>query len=483
LTRNPRPSRPKGARTVFLLALAAFLLLAQEQPYGDGITYLVWLRDRNFLAHHLLYLPDLFLFTRPLVLLGASEARAAFWFSGVCMAGGLALCHRLLLDSRSLRGGREPPGGLWTFLLASSPVVVFYATQVENHAHHFFWVAAALLALDRALAGGRTSRALAGLVLAAAFASHSSFALLLPALFLLSWSRLSGGGFALRSGAFLDLALLFLPTLAFKFADPWIKADLLGGGPAYLKDRSLAFALRTMQAKSPAEWIRYLGEEVLLAAPALWLLLPAAGRRFGGGRIALALLGLLPYLLLFGNWPVEEYGAYYLPVLLLWTVLLASPPGPILLRIALFLGMFQGAVAVHLATTWVSRHPDPPWEWAADAAALGGPRTLVIAEDGLRCLHLDYDHGLEFLPLRGIAVQLLEGGKRDPEAMRRLATETLPRDLDRRLAEGQTLLVSAEGWEYLGSRFPEFRESILARYRLEKARKGRFRGFRILPRD
>ena len=75
---------------LFLALLGLYALLRQEVQYGDGISFLMQLRDRFLCSHNWLYLPAMDPFVRALAP-WASPATAATLFSGVCAAGGGAL--------------------------------------------------------------------------------------------------------------------------------------------------------------------------------------------------------------------------------------------------------------------------------------------------------------------------------------------------------------------------------------------------------
>ncbi|MEZ5988307.1 MAG: hypothetical protein R3F30_04145 [Planctomycetota bacterium] len=259
--------RPAGARALglWLAVAAAYLLLLQRHPYGDGITYVDYVLDGKLWYHHLAYLPSLWGFVGLAGLVGVEPRTACFAFSALAGAGAVAVLYHLLATARTFRG-RWPPLPT-ALLLATAPSVLFFSTQVENHAWHLFWATVVLWTLDRALAGLRLWPWLpAGAAVVLAYASHSSFLLLCPALALLVRLHWAGGLLRpLGAAELLRLLLLFGPTVLFKLlVEPAVKAA--SGGAAFGQDTSLAFALSLWEWRGLTWWLDYLPGEVLLPA-------------------------------------------------------------------------------------------------------------------------------------------------------------------------------------------------------------------------
>ena len=475
----------RGSLLTFFVSFALFALLRQGQPYGDGITILCYLRDRNFLAHHLLFLPDLALFTNLAGGLGIPERTAAFLFSGFCAAAGLALLHLIL------RLHRRPSRECWLLTLAmgTAPVLLFFGTQVENHAHHFFWVALFLLGLDRALAHSKGARpslphfAVAGLLLIGVYASHSSSLLLFPALALSAYGTLRQEPrlFPQRR-ELLPLLLLFVPALLLWRLDPWIKARLLGGGDAYLHDTSLQFALSLMSAKSPGEWIHYLLSEVLLAGPALLaasgILLSKRWSSFG-----LALIALLPYILFFGHWPVYEFGAYYVAPFAFILFLCARSRVPLrspLPAFLLTLIVFQSVFGLRRVLLWEKTHSSSPWAFADDAAAATGKGGFVVVETGTKGLFIDYNHPeIGYSPVENYEIVIEQELKAHPNGRASLARDVASRL--RAFAKRGPLLIEDKAWTRIETQYPEVTRALEKTFHKSPIKKGRFQGFRLLP--
>ncbi len=475
----------RGSLLTFLVSFALFALLRQGQPYGDGITILCYLRDRNFLAHHILFLPDLALFADLLGVLRIPERTAAFLFSGFCAASGLALLHLLLRFHR--HSSREC--WLLTLAMGSAPVLLFFGTQVENHAHHFFWVSLFLLAFDRALerefrttgAPSLPRFALAGLLLIAVYASHSSSLLLFPALALYAHGALrKRQSFFPESHEWLPLLLLFVPALLLKELDPWIKARLLGGGDAYLRDTSLQFALSLMSSKSPGEWIHYLLHEVLLAGPAL-LAASAILLRKPLSSLGLAGIALLPYILFFGHWPVYEFGAYYVAPFAFLLFLLARAKLSLsshLSVLLLSLIVFQSVYGLRRVLLWEQKHDAAPWAFADDAAAAAGKGGFIVVETGTKGLFLDYDHPeVGYSPVENYEIVIEQELKARPGGRKALARDVAARFS--LFAKRGPLLIEDKAWERIEKKYPEVTQALEQRFNKQPIHNGRFRGFRL----
>ncbi|HHI79857.1 MAG TPA: hypothetical protein ENK02_07730 [Planctomycetes bacterium] len=485
-----RPHSPKeqlgalgGSLLTFFVSFALFALLRQGRPYGDGITILCYLRDRNFLAHHLLFLPDLALFADLAGNLGIPERTAAFLFSAFCAAAGLAFLHLVFRRHRS-RG----EAWLLTLAMGTAPVLLFFGTQVENHAHHFFWLSFFLFALDNALTkrdaeGPSLLRfALSGLLLVGVYASHSSSLLLFPALALLVHRVLAGPRLLPTRGEWLPLLLLFVPPLLAKLLDPWFKAQVLGGGDAYLHDTSLQFALSLMSSKSPGEWLQYLLDEVLLAGPAvLTATLALLWKRWT--TLGLALLALLPYILFFGHWPVYEFGAYYLAPFAFLLFLAGRSTLPLRPPLAiLLLGIIasQSVYGLKRVLTWERDHSAAPWRFADDAARAAGKGGFIVVETGTKGLFLDYDHPeVGYSPVENYEIVIEQQLRANPQGRELLAKEVAERFLA--FARRGPLLVEDKAWERIAAQYPRVIQALEKHFDKNPVHEGRFRGFRLLP--
>jgi hypothetical protein len=475
----------RGSLLTFIVSFAIFALLRQGQPYGDGITILCYLRDRNFLAHHLLFLPDLALFADFAMGFGISERTAAFLFSGFCAAAGLALLNLILHFHR--RSSRECL--LLTLAIGTAPVLLFFGTQVENHAHHFFWVSLFLLALDRALSKDKQAKpslprfAIAGLILIGVYASHSSSLLLFPALALLTHGSLRKTRRLFPpTQELLPLLLLFVPALLIWRIDPWIKARLLGGGDAYLRDTSLEFALSLMSAKSPGEWAHYLLHEVLLAGPAL-LAASVFLLRFSWTNLGLSLIALLPYILFFGHWPVYEFGAYYLAPFAFLLFLCARSKAPLrnpLPILLLSLIVFQAIFGLRRVLLWEKSHSASPWAFADNAASAAGKGGFIVVETGTKGLFLDYDHPeVGYIPVENYEIVIEQELKAQAGGRKALAHDVAARFL--LFAKRGPLLIEDKAWDRIRRKYPEVTDALMRKFERQPLRQGRFRGFRLLP--
>ncbi len=495
-------ARSASGRTsivVFFLFLGLYLALLQSQPHSDGITYIWYLSQAKLAVHHILYLPLLYLFQQATEFLGLPLRTAAFAWSAVCGAGGVAILHRLFATSRVLCPGLRSPL-LATLLIASTPVVLFYATTVENHIHHFLWVSIFLLALDRELASMRTGRsaprAIAGhsllaLLLIAVYASHSSSLLLLPGLCL--WLHVLGREEGARissfpgPGTWLRLLTLLAPLLAFKYLEPYLKY-WASGDTSQLLDGHMSFALSLLHARAPVTLLRYYTVELLLpifGALVLLLALLFEGKERAKRALLLAAI-LLPYAVFFGLWNVYEYGAYFIaPLPILMTIALAGGAGKILGRghklyaAGLVLVLAQGAYGTWNAATYVSRQVAPNWTWAKDVAALTKPTSTVICYSGFRGVTLIVDQGLEdIIMLENWWILMAPVVEQDPEAIQRYSDAVMPRFFPKwTSAEHAPCLISEEAWSALARDWAPIRRYIEQHGVLERTTHGIFRGY------
>ena len=492
-----------------------YALLRQSQPYGDGMTYLHYLRREDFVSHHLLYIPDLWLFVKAIGLLGVGDRTAAFLFSGFCAALGNALLVVLLMTSRGLLPERLDERGarIWAAFAVGAPSLMFFATQIENHAHHYLWAVVLLLAVDRALVRESiASWLLAGFALVAAYSSHSSILLAVPALCLAiqvvrrrgsrddpSAARSSRSWLHTllpRGRDWLFFALLAAPVVVFRLLEGSIRVDLLGGAEHWRQNRSLEFLRSLLELRSVGTWIEYIAFELLLpmigVVFALLVLAFASSRsERGRGRVALGLLGIavLPYLLIFGHWPVREFGAYYiaiLPAAVLVAAYLAPKPSVGWVALVVLQALFAGGQS----TNWVAnaealgqRDPSaaPAWVWTADAAKLSGKTGTIVVWPGLRHLHLEHDHAIESLALENwmLFMRSAAAGAPDPNAAWQATAKNVVQMHRDWLARGPVLW-SKRAMDEVSRGGPSAIGAALRReFRLVDVQAGSFRGVRV----
>lgn len=484
-----------GTALVFLASLALYVLLLQREPYGDGITYLVALKNKDFLAHHLFYVPPMTVFAQIVGWFGIDERTAAFFFSTFCAATGNAVLCWLLSTSRRLAPHCSCPIRL-TALVATTPSLIFFATQVENHAHHYLWICVTLLALDRALAvHTRTSaRAwsawlLAGVALLAAFSSHSTSILLWPALGLGIWVF---GGPVRRMPSVKDvraIALFFGPAILFKFAQPQIKVAI-SGDANWGSDSTAAFALSLLEVRSLETWIDYLWSEFLLPAWGLiWAVLVLGIRRMRAHRKdwIIAVCATLPYLAFFGSWNVREFGAYYIPLLPVFIVGVGRLMPRLRLEEAIVLVLLIAGQATHgfvHARDWVDSRPAGAWNWAEAAARLAGKNGVVFCWDGARALHVEYDHpDVKAFPFHNWTLTLAGPAKEDPALWQKIADTKLTELIDDAHRAGGRAVVGLNLWQRIESdpSLSQVRPVLekLESLGLVKVDAGVFRGWRV----
>ncbi len=480
------------AGLVFVGSFALFVVLLQRQPYGDGITYLDYLSEGHLVAHHLLYLPAMRLFSDAAGWFGVPLRSAAFAFSAFAAAIGNALLYLLLATSRALLPTPSARPLLITALVATSPSLFFFATQLENHAHHYAWVVLTLFVVDRALARDSWLLwGLAGIALLGAFTSHSSVALLCPAL-LVTIHVLRAGRLwrlpAAREAA--ALAILFGPLLVFKLLEGRIRVDLLGSDAAFRHDTSLEFMLSLLAWRSVGTWLDYLAKELFLPAwGLLWSLAILAVQTRRGHRSPLWLLGLafLPYVLVFGHWNVREHGAYYTACLpacgLVLARLLRDARRDLTIVLTLVL-LGQLAFSTWSVATYVDRIEatgTPAWEYARDAAAVA-PDGTVLCWSGVVALHLKQDAGIEAQPMENWYLVLKQQARANPDIFQRLAfQEPLPRLIKLWLAKPGPLVLSGrlvERLRHIQDLGPVLRK-FTRDYRLVQVTHGEFHGLRV----
>lgn len=478
--------RPGPASLLLFCGLSViYLLLLQKQPYGDGITYLDYLVDGNVAFHHLLYLPTLWLFSQLGSLLGVSVRTCAFAWSAIATAGAVSLLFYLFQTARTFRFEIAKPW-LLALLLATAPSVLFYATQLENHANHLLWVSLFFLVLDRALASlSPLPWVLAGLTLAGAYASHSSILLLFPALLLLVHGYWSGRWRRLPQAPEVQrLLLLFVPSLLFKYLiEPWIKG--LQGDPNLAGDFGKEFALLLMDRRS-AEWLAsYFLEEVLFAAFGLWALLALFQSAKQDRRLAAVCVGvgLLTYYLFFAHWPVRERGAYFLPLLPFVTLALGRPSAlfqrfatPALLVLILAQSFFGYRAMI--------KHDDAsgPWKVAENIAQVVPPKTVILCRTGVVQLHLKHDHQLVAHALENWMIGWTHSATQIPGFWDLLIqTEILPK-LDTSVATRPLYLTEAGSQVLLGHPgATKIMTALREHYRFESEGQGTSAGWRLHP--
>ena len=350
----------------------------------------------------------------------------------------------LLCTSRSLVKVQSS-AGIATAFVVTTPVLLFFSTQVENHAHHYLWIVVFLLALDRGLpCSGPDSEKqalwsmlLCGLLWLPVYFSHSTSVLLVPALLLFLHMR--GGGKLLRLPERRELlrytALLLPLVLAKVLIDPMLKAWLFENRDVGKGNQELRFALSLMELRSPSEWLDYLYEEVFLALPGLWLgtvLLFALAVHAGkSGAIVLAVV-VLPYILVFGHWPVREHGAYYIATLPVAAICLAGMEfkKPSLRIILSLLIIGQSAVAIEGSRRWLQAK-DGIWIQARSIADFVGQDrvgkdTVVICYAGSMHYYLERKHGIQNQSIEIWNVIWQQTATEDPKAFAALEQKLVP---------------------------------------------------------
>ena len=479
--------RPGSSSLLLFLVLSVFyLLLLQKHPYGDGITYLDFLMDGKLAFHHLLYLPTLWLFSQLTAPLGVSTRTAAFAWSALSAAGAVSLLYYLLRTARSFRIEVTRPL-LLVLIVATAPSVLFFATQLENHANHLLWVTFFFLVLDRALASlSPVPWILAGLALTGAYASHSSILLLFPTILLLVHYFWNGRFLRMPvSPEILRLLLLFVPTLGFKYlVEPWIKG--LQGDPNLALDFGQKFALSLMQRQS-ASWLwSYLVDEVFLAAFGLWGLFVVfqSGRQDRRAPAGCLLLGLLTYYLFFAHWPVREHGAYFLP-LLPFAALVIGRPQAWLARIAapvfIVLILAQGAVGYRAMQRF--DRADGPWVTAQAIADIVPDETIVLCRSGVVQLHLKHDQNLEAQALENWMIGWTHSATQIPNFWDLLIQREILPKLDK-ILETHALYMTRAASDVLradpGAK--KILEAMQQHYRFDPLGQGANAGWRLYPR-
>ncbi len=491
-----RLERPGVSSLLLFCGLSiAYLLILQEHPYGDGITYLDYLLDGKLAFHHLLYLPTLWLFSQLGSLFGITVRTSAFAWSALAAAGAVSTVYYLLRTARTFRIEIAMPAGrawvmtlLIALLVATAPSVLFYATQLENHANHLLWVSLFFLVLDRSLASlSPAPWILSGLVLTGAYASHSSILLLFPAILLLVHYYWNGPRLRLpEAPEILRLLLLFLPTLGFKYLiEPWIKG--LQGDPNLAGDFGQDFALKLMEFRSAGWLASYFLEEVLFAAFGLWVLfflfqLGKQDRRFPA---ACVMLGLLSYYLLFAHWPVRERGAYFLP-LLPFAALALGKPLPLFQRFAtpILLTLILSQATLGYRALRTHDRARGPWRTADLIASTVSQNTIVLCRSGVVQLHLKLDHHIDGQALENWMIGWAYSAKSIPRYWEILIeTEILPK-IDG-IIDSRPLYLTQAGSEVLSADpgAAKILTALQKRYRFEARGEGASAGWMLHRRD
>lgn len=480
-----------GAVLAFALSLLGYGLLVQTAPYGDGILLLYALGQRVTAYHHVSYLVSVRAFADLAAGFGLDEVRAAYWFSVVIASIGNAFLY-LLVAERC----RSPlPRSAIVVLVASCPVLLFYATTVENPANHYGSVCIALWAVARCAAARHWTRwIVAGLAATLVPLSHASGPLLLGALALLVLNRegreplLDGGERAVRLVAFLlPSALLWAfdkDVKRFVFATEHVdQVNPAAGQLLAIFDRGV----------DPSRWLPFLVHEWFLPAFGLWTVWLVATFELWRRARRLALVTLaavIPYVVLFTMYQTWERGAYFVPLLPLagWTLARASRtralPPPIVLSV-LLLAAAQATAGILQIRRHAAR-ADAPWTWALGAreATKGSKGQVhVLTADLFRCMHLIVDHGLDGVHVPPWIEIWRRQRAADPagvgnaEAFAELCAARV-----REMRATGPVYISEELWHELSDLLPQLKALLQADHELEPVQSGSFRGFALAPR-
>ncbi|MFQ5505489.1 MAG: glycosyltransferase family 39 protein [Planctomycetota bacterium] len=477
---------------VFLVSFVLLCLLLQEHAYGDGIFYLWRARQREWYAHHHLYMPGMICFSALLELFSMPDRLACFLFHPFMTSAGNALLYLALRRCLEITGALA-----LTLLVATTPSLLFFATTVENHAPHYAWVCLALWLCWRAIdQDTRLAWLWGGLGLAAVPASHLCGFLLVPALVWLAAVR--GGSVPVISSCerprLASLGLLVLPLLLYATlmhfgpVAVWFKGAVLGVPAPYLAD-PIGFQIRGQvlgREQSLGAWLPLLRDAWLLPAFGVWvalvLALPLLRRR---RLLLLCCCGLVCFVIPVTLHGAAERGAYYLALLPLVATLLGRsgfPAGPLGVAAILALSLAQTAVGVGEIAAYPSSQKDPPWTWAADAAELGRKESLefggntkavFLCDDLWRVRHLQYEQRADAIHVPTELIQ--RNYTRLDRFLVYLETELLPHYLRRR-----PVIISDAMWEELPAKWPELRMVLATRFRSVAVAGGRFMGYRIL---
>ena len=368
-----------------LIALAAYVLLAQRTLYGDGLEALDLARQ-GVLGNekHFLYLPLLAAARAVLEPSGFTLVQVATALSIACAVLGVAVTH---LGFRALRLERGH-ALLAAALVAFAPGLVFYATLVELHTPFFAVAAFALLALARVLRRpDLTGAALLGFATGLSFAAHATGALLPMPLLL--------AAFALTRGRHPEYATVPAGTwLRLGAVVAVVHVALVFGLPRLLQLLSPRFnvaageSVKWIEQNSVPDWRNPATLPLTLWNEWVWAFAPISLASLAGlvqartRPLALALLGgALPYVyisqrLLAGH---SEHGAYLLPLAALaawitvWSLRKAAAAALVV-------------VAIACAVTEVKRHDDPERSarYARGLRAVVPPADAILLCGGTR---------------------------------------------------------------------------------------------------
>jgi hypothetical protein len=460
--------RALAPAALFLALLAVYAALRQDVQYGDGISFLVQLRERFLCSHNWLYLPALDGFAR---VLGpwAPEPVAAGLFSAVCAAGGgallLAWLHATCQDLLA--------AGAATLLVSLSPAILFFATTIENHAHHLLWVTALLLVLHWSCANTpAATMLLPGLFLVGVFGSHQTGILLTPGVLLLlaAWCHGQGRGWS-ATGARAAWLLLPLAVVKLTRLDLWFKAEVLGGGEAFRTDEGFkVFKEQVLGGVPPAAWPDYWLSDLLLPAGGLVLMAVVGVLRARRGREFAAVgAAVVPYLLFFARWHIPERGAYYTAIWPLFALCacrgLAAPPPRgrvVLLASCAVVIVVQAWVGVARIQDFERADPYRPFARQLGAALPAGG--LLLTSNDQRALHGKYWAGVDAQDLQHLLnlSRIAEGSH--PGALARFPAIAV-QDLTGRLARGQRIVIDQEAWRFAADQWPALAQALDSAFR------------------
>lgn len=479
---KPREPIRQEALTVFVVTAVLLVVFRSDTDYGDGILYLWRAKQEIYYVHHHLYMPVMIAFAKLLTTLGVPHRLACHVHQAVMVALGNALLY--LMVRRRLAVGKA--FGL-VALVATTPVLVFYATTIENHAQHYGFVCLALWLLERAKdRASVASFALAGLGLACVPSSHLTGFLLLPALVLsvvIAGERRPTAWVVFLVPVAIYTLLFHVPPVA-----RWFKGEVLAVDPSYLAD-PIRFQIEAEIVGNPlplARWPMFLLWTWFLPAFGVWTLFVVMLRSLLSARSRLLLLGvaLVCYVVPITLQGIPERGAYFIALLPFVAVELGKQlsrrrlPHARLLMFGLASAQLVAA-SVALAQYPASKQYPPQQRWADDAAiqihaeteAGSSKRAVVLCRDIWRENHLLYDHDI-------IAVALFQIPHHKADRDRILAgwATQLPAYAANQLYMSQKL------WDSLPERWPAFRKLLETSYAIEPVVCGSFQAVRIRPR-
>ena len=373
---------PRRAWLVFLVACvagAAFAAFPQTRLHHDGC-WMLWHHASGdyWRALHLAQLPLAALLGS---LLPADRFLAAPWLLSA-LGGALGLAGTGLL---LLRFGCAPlRAAAIALLLATTPALVFWSTQVDTHSLHFAAVAWCLLGLSfAARVEGAAGVVLGALCLVPPAWAHQSTPILLPGLVLFflrlrGWrvdDLLRGAGLRAAIGGTLAFGLALAFAIAVSSLLRTGELPFVGsffGESQRGEQLDMIESAQRYQAIASAGWPQWLWT--------LWALLPLGLLGWWrAGRERLWLLALLaPGTAFFLWYRVPEMGGHYLHQLPIYALLvhLGLPRGKAALWLCLAIGLVHGFVAVSAVADF-DRGYDPRRR-AALLVELGGPHPMVV---------------------------------------------------------------------------------------------------------